>query len=70
MYVYLYFCCYSRFVLSLADCHNCLVTDDHLNILPVSSVALLEPSVTTKQDVRIDGTEFSSSTHMVPKFEI
>ena len=47
-------CCCSRFVLSLADCPDCLVTDDHLSILPMSPFAFLAPSLPTKQDVRID----------------
>lgn len=25
-----------RFILSLADCHSCLVLDDELNVLPIS----------------------------------
>ena len=35
-----------RFILSLGDCHNCLVCDDELNVLPISRVTLrqLEPS--------------------------
>lgn len=30
-----------RFILSLAKCHNCLVCDDELNVLPVSRKALM-----------------------------
>ena len=26
-----------RFLLSLADCSHCIVVDDHLNVLPISS---------------------------------
>lgn len=33
-----------RFILSVADCQNCLVLDDELNVLPISShVDALEP---------------------------
>ena len=30
----------SRFLLSLASCHSCVVIDDHLNVLPISSHTL------------------------------
>lgn len=33
------FLCLLRFILSLASCKNCLVIDDQLNILPISSHA-------------------------------
>lgn len=31
------FICVHRFILSLASCQNCVVIDDQLNILPISS---------------------------------
>ena len=41
-----------RFILSLADCRNCLVCDDELNVLPISRRTLrqLEPSKYPKGD--------------------
>lgn len=41
-----------RFILSLGKCHNCLVCDDELNVLPVSRKALqgLSPVATEKGD--------------------
>jgi N-acetyltransferase 10 len=41
-----------RFILSLGNCHNCLVCDDELNVLPISRKTLrgLEPSKYTKGD--------------------
>ena len=33
-----------RFILSLADCHSCLVLDDELNVLPISSFSYSAPS--------------------------
>jgi N-acetyltransferase 10 len=33
-----------RFILSLSECHGCLVLDDELNILPISSLASTVPS--------------------------
>ena len=41
-----------RFILSLAKCHNCLVCDDELNVLPVSKRALhqLTPGQLEKGD--------------------
>lgn len=33
------FLCLPRFILSLASCKTCLVIDDQLNILPISSHA-------------------------------
>jgi N-acetyltransferase 10 len=35
-----------RFILSLADCHGCLVLDDELNILPLSTTADFVPTST------------------------
>lgn len=35
-----------RFILSLSDCHGCLVLDDELNILPISSLAAKVPTST------------------------
>jgi N-acetyltransferase 10 len=38
-----------RFILSLGKCHNCLVCDDELNVLPVSRMALKGLSATGTQ---------------------
>ena len=42
-----------RFLLSLADCHHCVVIDDQLNILPISSHMLSIKPVPPKQSVSI-----------------
>lgn len=34
-----------RFILSIGECHGCLVLDDELNVLPISSGAQIVPSV-------------------------
>lgn len=46
-----------RFILTLADCHNCLFMDDELNILPLSShVRSLQP-VAPGQEADADGAQ-------------
>ncbi|XP_066439613.1 RNA cytidine acetyltransferase [Eleutherodactylus coqui] len=43
-----------RFILSLASCKNCMVIDDQLNILPISShVANIKPLPPKTQDVEL-----------------
>ena len=41
-----------RFILSLSACKNCLVIDDNLNLLPISSHALSITAVPPKSMVR------------------
>jgi N-acetyltransferase 10 len=45
----------SRFILSLASCNRCLVVDDQLNILPVSSHSFeikTMPAVETVEELK------------------
>ncbi|KAM4721086.1 RNA cytidine acetyltransferase [Rhinophrynus dorsalis] len=47
-----------RFILSLASCKNCMVIDDQLNILPISShIANIKPVPPKTQDVSLSAEE-------------
>ena len=46
------FCFRFRFILSLSGCKKCLVIDDQLKILPISSQSSQVTSVTPKSSVR------------------
>jgi hypothetical protein len=51
--------CVCRFILSLGSCNSCIVMDDNLNILPISShtanIVPVEPSIgsETKEDAEL-----------------
>ena len=46
----------NRFILSLASCKNCMVIDDQLNILPISSHTLTIAALPTKSKVKKSST--------------
>ena len=49
-----------RFILSLGSCHQCLVVDDQLNILPISSTSLeIEalPPKSSEESVSVEEAE-------------
>ncbi|KAF4755641.1 N-acetyltransferase 10, partial [Perkinsus olseni] len=49
-----------RFILSLADCRNCLVVDDELNVLPVSQATLGSISETSSSE-NVDQAELATA---------
>lgn len=66
-----------RFILSLADCQQCLIVDDELNILPISkhaksitaiegSAALIEASRMKKKEINSKNEALSFSLTNVP----
>ncbi|KAF4656300.1 N-acetyltransferase 10 [Perkinsus chesapeaki] len=50
-----------RFILSLADCRNCLVVDDELNVLPISQATLGSISETASAE-NVDEAELATAT--------
>jgi N-acetyltransferase 10 len=56
-----------RFILSLGDCHSCLVLDDELNILPISSNVNFIPSADENRDTLLGDDKNVSGVDLDPE---